>query len=237
MLKYACNAFHALKISFANEIDTLASMIGADGHDVMSLLTKDKVLNISAAYLRPGFAFGGSCLPKELRALEALARQHHEPLPLLSAVLTSNRRRVEQALEVILSQPQQRLAFIGLSFKLGTDDLRESPFVELAERLLGKGYEIRIYDPDFDTMRLVGSNLAQVMKRLPHLTRILVGSPEEACAEAEAVVVCKRLLKDDELRRMVRKDVPIYDLERMDAVLNLTSQLAGEIPAPSAEIP
>ncbi|MGO8676683.1 MAG: nucleotide sugar dehydrogenase [Limisphaerales bacterium] len=221
VLKYACNAFHALKIGFANEIDTLATLIGADGREVMNLLTKDRVLNISPAYLRPGFAFGGSCLTKDLRALEALAREHHEPLPLLSSVLLSNRRRVEQALDVILSRPERRLAFIGLSFKVGTDDLRESPFVELAERLLGKGFEIRIYDPDCEAARLVGSNLAQVMARLPHLARALATSPEEACAGAEAVLLCKKLLGSAAVQELAARNVVIYDLDRMDAVHKL----------------
>lgn len=215
MVKYACNAFHALKISFANEIDTLASLIGADGREVMSLVTKDKILNISAAYLRPGFAFGGSCLPKDLRALEALGREHHEPLNLLSSILPSNRRRVEQALETIIENPGRRLAFIGLSFKAGSDDLRESPFVQVAERLLGKGFEIKIYDPDLDPHRLVGANMAHVMERLPHLARILVDSPEEACAKADAIVVCKRIMSNEAIQKLSANGVRIFDLQQM----------------------
>jgi GDP-mannose 6-dehydrogenase len=215
MLKYTCNAFHALKIAFANEIDTLAAIIGADGPDVMKLMVQDKVLNISPAYLRPGFAFGGSCLPKDLRALEALARENHQPLPLLSAVLPSNRQRLEQAFETLVSRPARRLGFIGLSFKHGSDDLRDSPYVELAERLLGKGFELRIYDSDLEPQRLVGANMAHVMERLPHLARNLANSPEQACAEAEAVVVCKRLLTVEALRAMSPDGVPLYDLERV----------------------
>jgi len=219
MLKYSCNAFHALKIAFANEIDTLSAMIGADGHEVMNLLVQDTILNISPAYLRPGFAFGGSCLPKDVRALEALARENHQPLPLLSSVLPSNRQRLEQALGTILSRPARRLGFIGLSFKTGSDDLRDSPYVELAECLLGKGFEIKIYDSDLDPKRLVGANMTQMMERLPHLTSILVSSPEEACGHAEAVVVCKRLLKLDALRALVPDGVVIYDLNRMASFL------------------
>jgi GDP-mannose 6-dehydrogenase len=215
MLKYSCNAFHAVKIAFANEIDTLAALIGAEGQEVMKLMVQDKTLNISPAYLRPGFAFGGSCLPKDLRALEALARENHQPLPLLSSVLPSNRQRIEQALESILSRPARRLGFIGLSFKKGSDDLRDSPYVELAERLLGKGFEVKIYDSDLDPTRLVGANLAQVMERLPHLARLLVSSAEQACAQAEAVVVCKRLLQVEALHALAPKGVVIYDLDRM----------------------
>ncbi len=229
MLKYACNAFHALKIAFANEIDTLATLIGADGRDVMNLLVQDKVLNISRAYLRPGFAFGGSCLPKDLRALEALARENHQPLPLLSSVLPSNRQRVEQALQIILSGPARRLGLIGLSFKKGSDDLRDSPYVELAERLLGKGFEVRIYDPDLDPNGLVGANKAQAMEKLPHLARILVGSAEEACANAEAVILCKHLLEWETVRRLEFEGVVIYDLDDM-AELNRVGQLENRRP-------
>ncbi len=215
MLKYSCNAFHALKIAFANEIDTLASLIGADGKEVMNLLIQDKVLNISPAYLRPGFAFGGSCLPKDLRALEALARANHQPVPLLSSVLPSNAQRIDQAFQLLLSGQARRLAFIGLSFKKGSDDLRESPYVELAERLLGKGFDLQIYDSDLDPERLVGANMAHAMEKLPHLARILVGSPEQACAAAEAVVVCKRLLEPDFLKTLSSRGVLIHDVERM----------------------
>jgi GDP-mannose 6-dehydrogenase len=221
MLKYACNAFHALKISFANEIDTLASLIKADGQEVMSLLTKDRTLNASPAYLKPGFAFGGSCLPKDLRALEALAREHHEPVHLLSSVLPSNRHRVEKALEFILSHPGRRLGFIGLSFKSGSDDLRESPYLELAERLLGKGFELKIYDPDLDTHRLVGSNLAHVMERLPHLARILVKSLEEACSDADALVLCKRVYAEASLASICPEGLPVYDLEHINRPMHV----------------
>lgn len=215
MLKYCCNAFHALKIAFANEIDTLASLIGANGQEVMHLMVQDKVLNISPAYLRPGFAFGGSCLPKDLRALEALAQENHQPLPLLASVLPSNRLRVEQALETFLAQPARRYGFIGLTFKKGSDDLRDSPYVELAERLIGKGFDVKIYDPDLDPKRLVGANMAYVMERLPHLARILVGSPEDAYAGAEAIVICKRFPNLEELRALASEKAVFYDLDRM----------------------
>ena len=220
MIKYASNAFHALKISFANEIDTLATLIGADGREVMNLVTKDKILNISEAYLKPGFAFGGSCLPKDLRALEALGREHHEPLNLLASILRSNRRRIDQTLEVIIDSPSRRLAFVGLSFKAGSDDLRESPYVEIAERLLGKGFEIKIYDPDLDPPRLVGSNMAHVLGRLPHLARILVDSFEAACANADGIVLCKRILAEDRIQKYAARGVRIFDLQRMGLVMN-----------------
>ena len=213
IVKYACNAFHATKISFANEIDTVASLIGADGQAVMKVVKEDRVLNISPAYLRPGFAFGGSCLPKDLRALEALGRESHEPLPLLSSALPSNRRRLDQALETILAQPGRQLAVIGLSFKKGSDDLRESPYVELAERLLGKGFEIKIFDPDLDPKRLVGANKSFVQEHLPHLAKVLVGSAEQALPGATGVVLCKGLLEPEQYKNLIRPDVPVFDLE------------------------
>src|SRR5262249_40863582 len=155
MLKYGCNAFHAMKIAFANEIGGLAAMIGCDGSEVMKLMVRDKQLNISAEYLRPGFAFGGPCLPKDLRALTALANRHERTLPLLAAIMPSNRFQIEEAVETMLSGKARRLAWIGLSFKLGSDDMRESPYVELVRRLLDYGFDIRIYDCDVDPQRVV----------------------------------------------------------------------------------
>jgi GDP-mannose 6-dehydrogenase len=218
VLKYACNAFHTIKVAFANEIDTVAALVGANGSEVMQLLTKDKVLNISPAYLRPGFAFGGSCLPKDVRALQALGGEHGEPLHLLSGVLASNQRRIEQALEVIAAGPARRLAMVGLTFKLGSDDLRESPYVELAERLVDQGFDLRIYDPDLQPERLLGANRIQAFDRLPRLAGMLVNSPEEALAEAEGVVLCKKLLGDQVLRRLLPPQAALFDLEYMTPV-------------------
>jgi GDP-mannose 6-dehydrogenase len=195
-------------------MDMLAGLIGCDGRDVVDLMARDTILNVSAAYLRPGFAFGGSCLPKDLRAMEALAAENHQILPLLSSVLASNRRRIEQTLEALLGRPARRLGLIGLSFKKGSDDLRDSPYVELARHLLCNGFEITIYDSDVNPGRLVGANREYVMGRLPQLARLLVDSPEEACAQAEAVVVGKRLLKPEALRAMAPDGAVIYELDR-----------------------
>jgi GDP-mannose 6-dehydrogenase len=215
MLKYSCNAFHALKMAFANEIDSLAAALGADGREVLNLLMQDRVLNISTAYLRPGFAFGGSCLPKDLRALEALGHEKHESLPLLSAILPSNRRRLEKALEIIAATPFRRLCFIGLSFKVGSDDLRESPYVELAERLIGKGFSIKVFDPDLDPVRFVGANKERALRPPLHLAERLAASLDEACADAEAVVICKNVLSTVDSSSLFARGIPVYDLNAM----------------------
>ncbi len=213
LLKYASNAFHATKIAFANELAAVATIFGADPLRVMELLTADRVLNISPAYLRPGFAFGGSCLPKDLRALVAAGRATHQPLPLLDGVLTSNRSRLDRALDLIQSRPDRRLAILGLSFKKGTDDLRESPYVDLAERLIGKGYELKIYDPDVIPEQTVGANRSWAQNRLPHLARLMVPTLEQALAGVEAVVLFKDLCSAPELRRLLPAEAVIYDLE------------------------
>lgn len=189
LVKYACNAFHALKIDFANEIGTLAAALGADGQEVMRLVCQDKRLNISPAYLRPGFAFGGSCLPKDVRALVRFAQRSAIRTDLLSAILPSNEAHLERALKMVRAAGCKRVGLVGLSFKAGTDDLRESPQVILAETLLGRGYDVKIYDPGVRMARLVGKNLAYVDVHLPHLAALLVDRPEEILGHAELLVL------------------------------------------------
>lgn len=188
-LKYACNAFHATKISFANELARLYRTLGVDARSVMDLFCQDDRLNISPRYLRPGFAFGGSCLPKDLRALLHLGRANSVDLPLLSGTLSSNELTVRDVVQRVLSTGARKVALLGLSFKMQTDDLRESPNVELAETLLGKGYNVRIYDPIIQPSRLVGSNLHYVQSRLPHLRRLLADSPAEVLQGADLAIV------------------------------------------------
>ena len=168
-LKYACNAFHATKVSFANEMGRIFRPYGVDSREVMEIFCEDKSLNISPTYLRPGFAFGGSCLPKDLRSLLHMARVNDLDVPLLSGALRTNDLVVRDVLDRILATPARVVAMLGLSFKMDTDDLRESPNVELAELLLGKGFEVRIYDPIINPARLVGANLRYIEARLPHL--------------------------------------------------------------------
>ena len=188
-LKYACNAFHATKVSFTNEVSRLLRLLGVDAREVMSLFCEDQILNISPAYLRPGFAFGGSCLPKDLRSLLHLARVNGADLPLLAGTLSTNELVISEAVDRVLACDTRTVALLGLSFKMNTDDLRESPKVELAERLVGKGFDVRIYDPVVHPARLVGSNRRYVESKLPHLERLLTYEPGEALRGAGAAIV------------------------------------------------
>jgi GDP-mannose 6-dehydrogenase len=188
-LKYACNAFHAAKVSFANEMGRLFRAYGIDSREVMEVFSADQVLNISPAYLRPGFAFGGSCLPKDLRALLHMARVKSLDVPMLSGVLRTNELVVRDVVDRLVAGPSREVAILGLSFKSGTDDLRESPNVELAEQLLGKGFDVRIYDPIVHPDRLIGANLRHIEARLPHLRRVLYSTPRAAMTGAGAAVV------------------------------------------------
>ncbi|GAA4589138.1 nucleotide sugar dehydrogenase [Planotetraspora phitsanulokensis] len=189
MAKYADNAFHGLKISFANELGAICQALGLDSHRVMDVFLADRKLNISPAYLRPGFAFGGSCLPKDLRGLVYAARRADVSVPLLSHVLPSNEEHLRRAFDLVTATRSRRIGLFGLSFKPGTDDLRESPLVELAERLLGKGYDLRIYDANVSLSRLLGANRDYIDGRLPHLGDLLTNSADEVLAHAEVCVV------------------------------------------------
>jgi GDP-mannose 6-dehydrogenase len=188
-LKYACNAFHATKVTFANELGRILSRLGVDSREVMGILCEDTELNISPKYLRPGFAFGGSCLPKDLRSLLYLARNESIDVPMLSGTLSSNRLTIDEAVDRVVAGEGFRVALLGLSFKQGSDDLRESPYVDLAETLLGKGYEVRIYDPALNPSALIGTNRQYVESKLPHLKRILTDGPREALLGADIAIV------------------------------------------------
>lgn len=188
-LKYACNAYHATKISFANELGRIFGRLGVDSREVMELFCEDKVLNISPKYLRPGFAFGGSCLPKDLRSLLYLARTESIDIPLLAGTLATNQLSINEAIDRVVAGEGRHVALFGLSFKPGSDDLRESPYVDLAETLLGKGYEVRIHDPVLNPSSLVGANRQYVESKLPHLKRILTNSPKEALDGADIALV------------------------------------------------
>jgi GDP-mannose 6-dehydrogenase len=194
-IKYACNAFHALKVSFTNELSRLYRSLGVDAREVMDVFVQDHELNISAAYLRPGFAFGGSCLPKDLRSLLHLARMNYVDLPLLQGALTSNEMLIRDLTERILRSVEEngitnrRVALLGLSFKHQTDDLRESPNVALAEILIGKGIDVLIHDPVVNPAQLSGANLRYVQSRLPHLQKVLYDTASNALEGAQVAVV------------------------------------------------
>ena len=196
LIKYGCNSFHALKVAFANEIGMLAKSFGADGQEAMRILCIDYQLNISPAYLRPGFAFGGSCLPKDVRALTRYAQQQAIPSDLLQSILSSNETVLDAAFRLVEKAGQRVIGLIGLSFKSGTDDLRESPQVILAEKLLGKGYDLKIYDPDVSVSRLKGANLAYVDRHLPHLSALLVEEPQEVFDHAELLILGTNIAND-----------------------------------------
>ncbi len=187
-VKYACNSYHALKITFANEMGTLFKNLDIDSREAMKIFMEDRDLNISTTYLRPGFAFGGSCLPKELRAISYLARQSNIELPMLTNLLESNEDHIDRAFEMVQQRGRRRIALFGLAFKPGTDDLRESPLVTLAERLLGKGMEMAIYDSSIEIGRLTGSNREYIEHEIPHLERIMAKTPEEALDGAETII-------------------------------------------------
>lgn len=197
MVKYACNSFHGLKVSFANEIGNICKALGIDSHTVMNVFCEDEKLNISDAYLRPGFAFGGSCLPKDLRAIEYSAKQLDVETPVLSATLDTNRQQIERAAEMVLETGNRRIGIIGLSFKSGTDDLRESPMVALVEILLGKGLELAIYDRNVSEAGLLGSNKDFIENQIPHIWSLMRSSISEVVEFAGTVVLGN---KSDELK-------------------------------------
>jgi GDP-mannose 6-dehydrogenase len=188
-LKYACNAYHALKITFANEVGRLLGAVGVDAREVMEVFCQDGRLNISTAYLRPGFAFGGSCLPKDMRALMHVARVHDVDVPVLTGILRSNESHLRLAVRRVLDAEAREVALMGLSFKPETDDLRESPYVELAETLVGKGVRLRIYDPIVNPERLIGANRRYIESHLPHLQEMLVSTPDAALNGVRVAVV------------------------------------------------
>jgi GDP-mannose 6-dehydrogenase len=189
MIKYACNAWHALKISFANEIGNIAKALGVDGREVMDIMCEDTKLNISKYYMRPGFAFGGSCLPKDVRALTYRATQLDVRHPLLGAILNSNNYQIERACSIIQHFEKRKVAMLGLSFKAGTDDLRESPLVNLAEFLIGKGYDLKIYDRNVEYARINGANKDYINTRIPHVSSLLSSDLPGMVNEADIVIL------------------------------------------------
>ena len=214
MVKYACNCFHGLKVAFANEIGNICKASGVDSHEVMRIFCEDRKLNISPYYLRPGYAFGGSCLPKDLRATVYNARSHDVPVPVLEATLESNRLQIERAYELVMATGKKRVGVLGLSFKAGTDDLRESPMVALIERLIGKGVQLSIYDPYVTSSRLMGANREYIEREIPHIWELMRGSTKEVLDASDAVIIGNSAGEFREIQGHLRADQPVVDLVR-----------------------
>ncbi len=218
MIKFVDNSFHALKVDFANEIGALCAAFSIDSHDVMDLFLADAKSNLGAAYLRPGFAFGGSCLPKDVRALTQAARSRAVDVPLISQILPSNEAQLRRAVEMVLALGKRRVSLLGLAFKAGTDDLRESPMVELAERLIGKGCALRIFDKNVAVSRLMGSNQAHIEERLPHLADLLTDDVDELMDHAEVVIVGTRSAENLAALERMAEGTIVVDLVRLPDV-------------------
>jgi GDP-mannose 6-dehydrogenase len=217
MVKYVCNAFHAVKIGFANEVGTLCKSLGVDAEAVTKIYTADTKLNISPAYLSPGFAFGGSCLPKDLRAVSHRAKELDLELPLLESVLPSNTQHIDRAVDIVLRTNKKKISFLGLSFKPGTDDLRESPQVQMIKRLLGEGCQVRVWDRDVSLGRLAGSNRQYIEEVIPHIGSLLSADLEDVVRSGEVVVIATKVDKD-QLNRCLRSDQIVIDLINLAAV-------------------
>jgi GDP-mannose 6-dehydrogenase len=215
MMKYTSNAWHAVKVVFANEIGNLCKRVGVDSHEVMDIFCKDEKLNLSPYYLKPGFAFGGSCLPKDVRALQYRAREVDLEMPMINAVLGSNRLQVQHAIDQVVETGKKQIGLLGFSFKAGTDDLRESPMVILAEALLGKGYQICIYDKNVSLARLVGANKQYINEQIPHLSRHLCESIDDVIDTSEVVVIGNGSPEFSDAVTRCRPDQIVIDLVRI----------------------
>lgn len=216
MVKYVDNVWHALKVGFANEVGNVAKALGVDGHRVMEIFCLDTKLNLSPYYLKPGFAFGGSCLPKDLRAFTYKARTLDLELPILESILPSNELQVRRGFEMVASKAGRHVAILGFSFKAGTDDLRESPLVELIERLIGKGYDLRVYDRNVNLARLVGANRDYILNRIPHIAALMVDDMKDAIAGADVVVIGNGDPEFRDVSERLRSDQHLVDLVRVN---------------------
>lgn len=215
MVKYACNCFHGLKVAFANEIGVICKALGVDSHRVMEVFCLDTKLNLSSYYLKPGFAFGGSCLPKDLRAITYRAKLADVEVPVLNSILISNRQHIDRVVDMVLRTGKKRVAVLGLSFKPGTDDLRESPMVTLIETLLGKGLKLTIFDREVELARIFGANKEYIEREIPHISSLMCSSLDEVLEGAEVIVITK---KSEEFRVLTlhsKRDRLIIDLARL----------------------
>jgi GDP-mannose 6-dehydrogenase len=215
MVKYADNAWHALKVGFANEMGNICKGLGLDSHKLMEIFCQDTKLNLSPYYLKPGFAFGGSCLPKDVRALSYKAKLLDLNLPILNAILPSNREQLERGIRTVMEKDSKKIGILGFSFKAGTDDLRESPMVELTERLIGKGYDLRIYDSAVQLASIRGANRDYILNHIPHISRLMVGSIQEVLDHAGTIVIGNASAEFREVPRLLAPGQSIVDLVRI----------------------
>lgn len=215
LLKYACNSFHAVKVTFANEIGAVCKRLGIDSHVVMRIFAEDTKLNISPYYLKPGFAFGGSCLPKDVRALSFQARTLDLSTPLLESLMHSNRDQIERAVDWVVARKRKNVGVLGLSFKKDTDDLRESPIVSVVEALLGKGFAISIYDANVNIAKLVGANRSYIEQEIPHISQLMCGSIDEVLRRSEVILVANRGTQFRTVMDRIRPGQVVYDLVRI----------------------
>jgi GDP-mannose 6-dehydrogenase len=215
MIKYASNTWHALKVCFANEIGNLCKRVDIDSHEVMDIFCRDEKLNLSSYYMKPGFAFGGSCLPKDVRALQYRAKEVDLDMPVIQAILGSNQLQIHHALEQVMESGKKRVGLLGFSFKAGTDDLRESPIVILAEALLGKGYDLRIFDRNVSIARLVGANKEYINTQIPHLSSLLCETIDEVLDHSDVIVVGNAAPEFADALTRTRPDQVVVDLVRV----------------------
>ena len=221
MMKYTSNAWHALKVCFANEIGNVCKRVGVDSHEVMDIFCRDEKLNLSAYYMKPGFAFGGSCLPKDVRALQYRAKELDVDLPVIQSILPSNRLQIQRAIDEVLETGRKQVGILGFSFKAGTDDLRESPMVILAEALLGKGIKLCIYDRNVSLARLVGSNKQYIEEQIPHLSSLLCESIDDVIDRSEVIVIGNQAPEFAKALARCRRNQIVIDLVRLPIVGSL----------------
>lgn len=216
MIKYANNSFHGLKVAFANEIGVISKSLGIDSHRVMDIFCMDSKLNLSSYYLKPGFAFGGSCLPKDLRAISYKAKENDLEVPVLSSIIPSNKAHIERALNWVIKTGKKKVGFLGLSFKAGTDDLRESPLVTLVEALIGKGFQIKIYDKNVSIAGLFGANKDYIENEIPHIASLMCSHMDEVVDQSEIIIIGNKTDEFTDVSQKVYHDKIIYDLVRIN---------------------